>query len=407
MNTASMNTAHATRGFEERGMHSREGDRPQVAVVYRSLPQYRRRFYELVREGLGARGVEFKLIYGDSDAADDLKKDRIDLPWATRIPNRIVRLGSWFVYWQPCLRELRRADLVIVEQASKLLLNYVLLLQQLRGRTRLAFWGHGKNFQVHSASALGERVKRVMSRRVWWWFAYNEASSQVVRELGFDPGRITNVQNAIDTRGLVEAHSRLSPRAVEAVRAELGITGEHVCIFAGSIYAEKRVDYLLEACRMIRDQLPGFELIVLGAGPEQGKFEEAAARHPWIHYVGPKFDDAKIPYFAASKLLLMPGLVGLAVLDAFALETPLVTTAIDWHSPEVDYLTDGENGVVVSPPDDPRLYAAKVVELLRDEGRRARLVRGCRESSTRYTVENMAENFTSGILSALDAAGAK
>lgn len=388
-------------------MHSHENGRPQVAVVYRSLPQYRRRFYELVREGLGARGVEFKLIYGDSDAADDAKMDRIDLPWATRIPNRILRLGSRFVYWQPCLRELRRADLVIVEQASKLLLNYVLLAQQALGRTRLAFWGHGKNFQGHTASALGERLKRMMSRRVWWWFAYNDASTEVVRELGFAPERITNVQNAIDTRGLVEARGRLAPAALDAVRRELGITGEHVCIFAGSIYAEKRIDYLLEACSLVRDQLPGFELIVIGAGSEQGKFVEAAARHPWIHYLGPKFDDAKVPYFAISKLLLMPGLVGLAVLDAFALETPLVTTSVDFHSPEIDYLEDGVNGVVVSPPDDPRLYARAVVELLRDEPRRQRLVEACRESRTRYTVENMAARFTSGILNALDAAGAK
>lgn len=386
-------------------MHSHNGGRPQVAVVYRSLPQYRRRFYELVREGLGARGVEFKLIYGDADAADDAKMDRIDLPWATRIPNRILRLGSRFLYWQPCLRELRRADLVIVEQASKLLLNYVLLAQQLLGRTRLAFWGHGRNFQGHTASALGERVKEVMSRRVWWWFAYNDASSEVVRELGFDPRRITSVQNAIDTRGLVEARGRLTPAELDAVRRGLGITGEHVCVFAGSIYAEKRVDYLLEACTLVRERLPGFELVVVGAGPEQGKFVEAARRHPWIHYVGPKFDDAKVPYFAISKLLLMPGLVGLAVLDAFALETPLVTTSVDFHSPEIDYLDDGVNGVVVSPPDDPRLYAAKVVELLSDEELRQRLVRGGRESRTRYTVENMAANFTSGILSALDAAG--
>jgi glycosyltransferase involved in cell wall biosynthesis len=271
----------------------------------------------------------------------------------------------------------------------------------------VAFWGHGRNFQGHTASALGERVKRVMSRRVWWWFAYNDASSRVVRELGFDPERITNVQNAIDTRGLLEARARLSAGAREQVRRELGITGEHVCIFSGSIYAEKRIDYLLDACMRVREQLPGFELVVVGAGPDAGKFTEAAARHPWIHYVGPRFDDAKVPYFAVSRLLLMPGLVGLAVLDAFALETPLVTTSIDYHSPEIEYLRDGVNGVVVSPPDDPALYAARVVELLTDEPLRQRLVQGCRESRTRYTVENMAANFTDGILSALDAAGAR
>ncbi|HEU4561391.1 MAG TPA: glycosyltransferase family 4 protein, partial [Longimicrobium sp.] len=391
---------------EADGMQSQEHGRRQVAVVYRSLPQYRRQFYELVREGLGARGVEFKLIYGDTDAADDAKQDRIELPWATRIPNRIVRLGSRFIYWQPCLRELKRADLVIVEQASKLLLNYVLLVQQFLGVRRLAFWGHGRNFQRHTASALGEAVKRLMSRRVWWWFAYNDASSAVVRELGFPAERITSVQNSIDTRALVEARSRLAPADLERVRAELGIVGEHVCVFAGSIYSEKRIDFLLAACERVRERVPGFELIVIGAGPDARKVSEAARRHPWIHYVGPRFDDEKVPYFAISKLLLLPGLVGLAVLDAFALETPLVTTDVDFHSPEIDYLDNGVNGVVVSPSDDPAAYAVAVAELLEDEPRRARLVQGCRESRAHYSVEEMAARFTEGVLGALEKAGA-
>lgn len=388
-------------------MQVQPGSRPRVAVVYRSLPQYRRRFYELLREELDRRGVELQLIYGDSDAADDAKKDRIDLPWATRIPNRIVRVGSRFLYWQPALRELRGARLVIVEQASKLLLNYVLLLQQAAGRARVAFWGHGRNFQGHTASRLGERVKRTLSRRVWWWFAYNAASARVVRELGFPPGRITDVQNSIDTRALVAARARLGPDDVRAVREALGIRGEHVCIFAGAVYAEKRVDFLLEACARVRAELPGFELVVVGAGPEAGKFREAARRHPWIHYVGPRFDEAKVPFFAASRLLLMPGLVGLAVLDAFALETPLVTTAVDYHSPEIDYLENGVNGVIVEPADDPGLYARAVVELLRDDARRARLVQGCRAARERYTVEDMAARFADGVVAALAAGGAR
>jgi hypothetical protein len=45
-----------------------------------------------------------------------------------------------------------------------------------------------------------------------------------------------------------------------------------------------------------------------------------------------------VPYFILSKLVLMPGLVGLAVLDASALEVPLVTTAVPYHTPELTTL---------------------------------------------------------------------
>lgn len=375
----------------------------RVAIIYKSLPQYRRQFFELLRERLAERGVEFLLIYGQADPIDASKMDRVDLPWAIRIPNRIFRLGGRSIYWQPCLRHLRGVDLVIVEQASKLLVNYVLLLQHILGIRRLAFWGHGKNFQGHTRSSAGEFVKRLISQRVGWWFAYNDTSARVVRELGFPQERITDVQNAIDTHELVDEQQRIAPEEVEQRRASLGITSENACIFAGSMYPEKRVEFLLEACTLIRKDVPDFEMIFLGAGPDADLVSAAAESTTWVHYVGPKFGREKVPYFMMSKLFLLPGLVGLAVLDSFALETPLVTTDVDYHSPEIEYLVDGENGVIVRDPENVEEYARSVAALLRDETRRARLEAGCRAARSRYTIEDMAERFAEGVVRALAA----
>ncbi len=83
---------------------------------------------------------------------------------------------------------------------------------------------------------------------------------------------------------------------------------------------------------MIRRDIPDFELVVIGKGPEADFIETAAAQHEWIHFVGPKSDDEKVPYWALSKLLLMPGLVGLVVLDSFALGVPMITTDYPYHS---------------------------------------------------------------------------
>ena len=377
--------------------------RPKAVVVYRALPQYRRRFYELLRERLDEAGVEFVLIYGQPGRADAAKLDTVELPWAHRIRNRVVKIGAREAYWQPCLGLLRDTDLVIVEQASKLLVNYVLFAYQLAGKNKLAFWGHGKNFQQRQASGIAEAVKRYMSRRVHWWFAYNDLSARVVEEIGYPEGRITVVQNALDTQELVRARSEIRAERLDAIRQELGVKGDNVCIYTGAMYAEKRIDLLLEICDMVREDVPDFEMIFVGAGPDDRLVKEAAARHGWIHYTGPKFDEEKVPYFMISKLLLMPAAVGLAVLDAFALEVPLVTTDGPFHGPEIGYLVDGVNGLLLDDPDDPAAYAAAVKRLLRDDAARERLVAGCRESANLYTVEEMVERFAGGVLRALDA----
>ena len=118
----------------------------RVAIVHKCLPQWRRRFFELLRDRLAQEAIHLQLIYGQPGAKDAAKKDTVDLEWAQRIQNRIVYFRGRELYWQPCLHLLRGADLVIVEQASKLLVNYVLQARYLLGGTRFAFWGHGKNF---------------------------------------------------------------------------------------------------------------------------------------------------------------------------------------------------------------------------------------------------------------------
>jgi len=375
----------------------------RVAIVHKCLPQWRRRFFELLRDRLAQEAIHLQLIYGQPGAKDAAKKDTVDLEWAQRIQNRIVYFRGRELYWQPCLHLLRGADLVIVEQASKLLVNYVLQARYLWGGTRFAFWGHGKNFAQYDSHWLGEFLKHRVSRRVHWWFAYNAKSAAVVQSLGFPADRTTLTQNAIDTRALIAATRRFDPSALRGLCDVLELRGRNVCLYAGAMYRDKRLLFLLEACELIRRWVPDFEMIFMGAGIDAGIVTEAAMRHSWIKYIGPKFDHEKVPYFMLSKLFLMPGVVGLAVLDAFALAVPLVTTAVPGHGPEIDYLDDGTNGILVHQVQSPAAYARTVAELLRDEQQRQLLIEGCRAAAEIYTVENMVERFAVGVMQALAA----
>ncbi len=382
-------------------MMKTEKARPKVVILYKLLPQYRKAFFELLKKKLDEAGVELILVYGDPEAADASKKDVVDITWAHKIRNRTFRVFGGTFYWQPCRRFLKDADLVIVEQANKLLVNYYLGALRLLGLVRLAFWGHGKNFQARPGDTLSETVKRFLCSKVDWWFAYNATSAAVVKSMGFPEERITLVQNAIDTRALSEAKENVTARDLDALRGRLGLRGGNVAIYSGAMYREKRIPFLLDACQRIKKQVPDFEMIFLGAGPDEGLIRDAEERHDWIHYEGPRFEREKVPYCMLSKLLLMPGLVGLVILDAFALGIPLITTSVPYHSPEIEYLENGVNGEVVTPADDPEAYALRVAFLLKHEDARRVLVEGCRCAANKYTIETMAENFFRGVCAAV------
>lgn len=369
---------------------------PRVVIIQEHLPHYRQRFYELLHAELQSRGVELDLVYSPNTASNLLAGS---LPWAMPVP--VTKLGRFA--WQNIHGIVHKSDMVIVQQESKYAANYLLELKCCFNSQKFAYWGHGKNFQAENASIVGERLKSTTSLFCDWWFAYNDLSAEIVARLGFPRDRITSVQNSIDTGSISAARRKVSPEHLAALRAELGIESENVAVFTGGLYHEKRLPFLLEACQLVRKDIKDFELIVIGKGPESDLIKSAAAANPWLHYLGAKNDAEKVPYWMLSKLLLMPGLVGLVVLDSFALGVPMVTTDYPYHSPEISYLKSGVNGVVVSPWSDARSYASHVVQLLSNPARLEMLAGNALKAAEFYTVEQMAKNFANGISSSLAA----
>ena len=376
--------------------------RARIAIVHRFVHHYRVPFYEGLAGALADRGIALTLVHGQA-LGEDARGDRVELPWAEHVAYRDISVAGRSMAWQPALPYVRGADLVIVAQEVKLLFNYLAFARHLARRERLAFWGHGVNFQQGSASAPAEALKRVASRRVHWWFAYNALVADIVASFGYPRERISDVRNSIDVEGLNRDKAALSRAELQATLSSAGLHGRNLAVYSGGLYAEKRLDLLIDAADRIRAAQDDFELVIIGGGPQRGIVDEAAARRSWMHATGPLFSGDLVRWLAPAKLLLMPGLVGLVVLDSFALEAPLVTIADSEHSPEIAYLRHGDNGIMLPQGTDAASYAAEVVRLLRDNASRERLVKGCREAQTQYSMKGMVRRFADGVEQALAA----
>lgn len=373
----------------------------KVFYVYPYAFQYRRPFHEALRKRLAEHGIEYSVIYS-SNPHFPSRGDFSPPDWAIDVKCSFVRLGSSEMRYQHALSRVLHADLVIIQQENGLVLNYILQVFRKIGRIRLAFFGHGRNFQAEGRlSRAKEKFKRFWLGQVDWWFAYTDMTKSVLVDAGYNPSAITVFNNAIDVSSIMRDIDGITPEEIALVKNSLFSGSDNVAIFIGGVYDKKRLPFLIEACHLVKARIPDFQLAIVGGGPDIGMVRELAEGHDWIKITGPKFGRDKSIIAKAAKVMLMPGLVGLSVLDAFAYEVPMVTTAVPYHSPEIQYLAHGENGIVVDEVDDRAAYAEAVIRLLTDDVERNRLAANGRRASEVYTVENMAEKFSDGVLLAL------
>jgi glycosyltransferase involved in cell wall biosynthesis len=372
--------------------------RPTVGIAYRFLPHYRIGFFSALHDALVGDGIDLQLSYGLASAPGAAPAP--ELPWALPIRNRTLAMGNKPpLVWQSIPPAVRRADLVVLMQESRVLSNFPVIASGLAGRARVALWGHGLNFEQEHGSRTN-RFKLFYSRRVHWWFAYTQGVANVLLATGFPAERITIVENSIDTELLRRTARDMNDASIGAFRNQLGVPVGPTAIFCGRLYARKRVDFLLEAGERIRKQLPGFQLIIIGDGPDTEKVRAFAAAHSWVHYAGAFFEQDIVPYFRLADVCLMPGAVGLTILDAFALETPLVTTRLPDHGPEIEYLVQEQNGIMTENTLDA--YVEGAIRVLSSPPLRDKLKDGCRDSAAHYTLQNMVRNFQRGVHGALE-----
>jgi L-malate glycosyltransferase len=377
----------------------------RVLIIEAQIKRYRERFYSELHSALRKEQLQLKVVYSDPPASETQQRDNCDLPPKFGVKVKSYQALRERLLWQSALRETAEADLVIIDHANRFVLNHVLLLLGLLKLKKIAFWGLGENLQANR-SAFSERYKERSLNWVDWWFPYTEGTARYLQEHGVPGTKITAVQNSVDTRATQCLVSSLSAEAKASLRTKLGIArAAPTGIFIGMLQRIKGVPFLLEAAERIRSAIPEFQLIVGGGGPDEQEIRDAAAGRPWIHFVGPVFDNRKAELLAISDVFLLPGRAGLAILDGFAASLPVVATRLAIHGPEIEYLEDGRNGLLSEP--NPEAYASAIAKMLSHTELLRALRQGAAQSAQKYSIEAMVENFRRGIVQCLAEAEAQ
>lgn len=182
-------------------------------------------------------------------------------------------------------------------------------------------------------------------------------SSRIKAELvgrGADPNRVTVLLNGIDPDAF-----RRRPETVAGIRADNGFdSGDIVLGAVGRLEREKRYDLLIDAFARLAAAHPRLRLAFVGDGTLAGALKEQAQRlgvGDAVRFLGHRLDVASL-YHAFDLFVQSSETEGTpnAVLEAMAMETPIVATDVG-GTREIAF--PGEHAIIVAPLDVEALSA--------------------------------------------------
>jgi glycosyltransferase involved in cell wall biosynthesis len=259
---------------------------------------------------------------------------------------------------------------------------------------------------VGARSALGRRVLHVYTehnvwsryhRATYWANAATLPRSQHVfavsdhvrdsirypRPLRFRPmPPVETLYHGLDPAAMERWHA-----APDGVRAELGIPADApMAVTVANFKAHKGHEFLLEAARRVRRQVPEVRFVLVGTGQLEESVRRRAADldlDGTLVFAGFREDAPRVA--AAGDVFVLPSLhegLSIALVEAMALGLPSVVTAVGGQ-PEV--IEDGVQGLLV-PPRDAAALARGVAALLVDSPRRERMGQAARLRAAEFDI---------------------
>ncbi|MBD3387333.1 MAG: glycosyltransferase [Candidatus Altiarchaeales archaeon] len=220
-----------------------------------------------------------------------------------------------------------------------------------------------------------EKTMRFLSR---YHIAVSDKTKSDVVALGVRPDGVFVSHNGVDTKVVGGSH----PSA-----------GEYDIVFVGRLIHQKNLPLLLDAVKILAEDLPDLRVCIVGDGPD---LEELIARRNehglsgTIDFRGVVEDRRELySLLKSSRVFALPSLIegfGIVVLEAFACGLPVVTVDSRWNAARE--LVDGAGLVAGRSPED---FAYAFKQLLGDEELRARMSAHALEKAADYSWDRIAD----------------
>ena len=371
----------------------------KVAIIQKDIPHYRVRFFEEVFVQASSLGLDV-MVYS---AAKEFPENAFKFAQRSLPIHQFTR-NKTSPFWMTGLRAaLKGVDIIVAPQELQCLnVSYLWAIRH-RLCSCWIWWGHGYNFQAAVRSSMPtsmkEAVKRFMTRRSDGLITYTAGGADHWRNRGLREDRVIPFYNTIDVESLRKAGADITEQQRMELKHKLGLEGKRVLLFSGRLYADKRVDFLLRAFAIMKKTYPSVALLIIGDGEERSELEQLATRLNLrdAHFLGEIVDPKDTAaYFSLADMMVIPALVGLAIVHGYAFGLPIITTDSPGHGPEIEYLV-GDAGVMTQPSEPD--VASEIASILSSQDRLAAMKSAALARGDELYLSHSVQRFVNGVRS--------
>ncbi len=330
-------------------------DRP-IFYVTRFLPGYRVPVMDRLNRALDGRLVVFAGQPPGGQAFEALGNDAAGSFRSVPIENRWL-FGDRFVAqsFRKAFSGFPAPRAVLAEEAPRSLTLPLMLRRARRSGAGTILWGHfsSNNRPLHAGHPL-DRYRLSLARNANACVCYTEGIADLLRP-HLPAESIFVARNTLDMAPLFRKRKELEREGRSEVRKRLGLPNRQaVLCFLGRLIPEKGTTLLLDVVGTLQKDMK-VTLLVIGEGPDGSTMRQRVDKLGLVdvRFLGSITGVEELgPYLFAADLMLNPGYLGLSVNHAFGMGLPVVSrrapAGIRYHSPEGEYVRDGENGLLRS-----------------------------------------------------------
>ena len=317
------------------GIKMKFSRRKDMCLIYNYAQHYRTNIFQLMDK-------EFHCDFIFGDKLGDIKKMDYALLSNYKEVSNIRLFGNWY-YQTNTISAVRQYKKLFILGELYCLSTWLILFLAPFYHTKIYFWTHG---WYGKESFLVKKIKKVFFNMSDGIFLYGNYAKKLMIKEGFQENKLFVLHNSLQYSKQLKLRQSLS---TSSLYREHFKNQFHNLIFIGRLTSVKKLDLLIEALSLLRNEGAIYNLTLIGDGIEKESLENLVIESGLkdnVWFYGACYDEktnAELIYNA--DLCIAPGNVGLTAIHTLTFGTPVITQGnLSWQMPEFEAINKGITG---------------------------------------------------------------